>query len=242
MILRFGLRLCEGCREDFRPTGSYQRFCPRCRSARRRRAKRYSWSAEQDELLRSRYDPRVHGRVAELSATLKRPPQAVKQRAWRLGLSMSPPRARRNWTAEERGWLVEHAGTLSIHELAARLERTYSAVGMELSRLGISARNREGYRQAEVARCFGVSAETVRTWAAKGWLRVVEHATNGDRGAWAVTDSDLLRFVLEHPMAFSLRRVDQVWFMDLLTGGGVVKKALAREERLDGEERGVKAS
>ncbi len=42
-----------------------------------------------------------------------------------------------------------------------------------------------------------------------------------------MTDADLLRFIETHPLAFRLDKVDQVWFMDLITNGRLIRRALA---------------
>ena len=48
-----------------------------------------------------------------------------------------------------------------------------------------------------------------------------------------MSDADLLRFITEHPLAFRLDKVEQTWFMDLITSGGLLRKALASERALD---------
>ncbi|MGE3152102.1 MAG: hypothetical protein AB7G48_11010 [Nitrospiraceae bacterium] len=52
-----------------------------------------------------------------------------------------------------------------------------------------------------------------------------------------MTDADLLRFITEHPLAFQLRKVDQFWFMDLVTNGGLVRKALQTASQDDADHR-----
>ena len=60
-----------------------------------------------------------------------------------------------------------------------------------------------------------------------------ERGTDRARDAWAVTDADLVRFITEHPLAFRLDKVNQTWFMDLITSGGLLRKALADERALE---------
>lgn len=47
------------------------------------------------------------------------------------------------------------------------------------------------------------------------------------------SDSALLEFVRDHPLTFRLDKVDQTWFMDLITSGGLIRKALADERELE---------
>jgi hypothetical protein len=40
---------------------------------------------------------------------------------------------------------------------------------------------------------------------------------NGD--SYLIQEKDVRRFILEHPTEIDLRKVDQLWFLDLLTNG-----------------------
>jgi hypothetical protein len=44
-----------------------------------------------------------------------------------------------------------------------------------------------------------------------------------------VNDEQILAFVRDHPLAFRLDKVEQTWFMDLITSGGLIRKAIADE-------------
>ncbi len=41
-----------------------------------------------------------------------------------------------------------------------------------------------------------------------------------------MSDADLLRFIEAHPLAFRLDKVEPVWFLDLITSGGLIRRAL----------------
>ena len=45
--------------------------------------------------------------------------------------------------------------------------------------------------------------------------------------AWYFTDQDLLHFIRNHPLEFRLDKVDQLWFLDLVLGGGLMRKKTA---------------
>jgi hypothetical protein len=62
---------------------------------------------------------------------------------------------------------------------------------------------------------------------------VRRRGTNRPRDAWAVSDADLLRFIQDHPLTFRLDKVDQVWFLDLITNGGLIRRALAADATLE---------
>ena len=69
---------------------------------------------------------------------------------------------------------------------------------------------------------MGVDVHKVTRWIAAGWLEASRMGTartaqqGGDE--WVITDAAVRRFLRRHPTAFSLRRVDQTWFLSLVFG------------------------
>ena len=223
----------EGARAD-----SPAKFCPGCRpkamAALQRRSwerrKKYAWTVARDELLRSRYDGHVKGRSAEIGRALGWPSWVIKKRAAALGLTRDWPANRRAWTRQEESFLRRSAGHFSLHYMARKLNRTDTQVAIKCKRLAVSTRARDGYTMRHLELCFGVDHHTISKWIRTGWLpnrRRDEFEPNEDpaRRSMCLTDRDLKRFILEHPTAFELRRVDQEWFMGLILGYTVRKKA-----------------
>jgi hypothetical protein len=206
--------------------GPYARWGPCCRWKHRgRQSKLYVWTPERDRVLRERYDGRVSGRAAEIGAALGWPAWAVKKRAATLGLTHAPAE-RREWTAAEKRFLLEHAGSRLTPWIARQLRRGETSVVLKLKRMKISRRFRDGYTLRELELCFGVDHHSIDRWIRLGQIVGRRRGTRRRADAWLFTDADVLRFVGQHPMAFRLDKVDQLWFMDLITSGRLIRRAL----------------
>ncbi len=235
-----GPRACRDCGTPY-IGGPAARYGPCCRWKHRGfKAKKYVWTPERDQVLRERYDGRVKGRAAELARATGWPVWAIKKRAAALGLCYGVDR--KDWTPEETAFLWEHAGHRLTHWIAKQLGRSETSVVLKFKRLKISRRVREGYTLRELELCFGIDHHGIERWVREGKLvstlpgrppttgrapGIRRRGTDRSRDAWAVSDADLLRFIDQHPLAFRLDKVDQVWFLDLLTAGGLMARALA---------------
>lgn len=232
-------RRCQDCERPF-IGGPYARHGPCCRwKYRGRTPKKYVWTPERDQVLRERYDGRVKGRAAELARATGWPAWAIKRRAAALGLCY--PVERKDWTPEETAFLWEHAGHRLTHWIAKKLGRSETSVVLKFKRLKISRRVREGYTLRELTLCFGTDHHVIERWVREGKLvssiqgptpaegleGVRRRGTERARDAWAVSDADICRFLEKYPLTFRLDKVDQTWFMDLLTAGGLMRRALA---------------
>lgn len=185
--------LCHGCRLLARP------------SARRR----FVWTPGLDEILQRAYR---HARNrAELSSNLADLQRrsgftrnVILNRAVQLGLSFS---TRRAWRAEEVELLKAEAGRTTPRALAVKLNRSHGSVKARLKELGLSGRIREGYSQDDLRRLLGVSARSIKTWLARGWLRLVQER---------IPEASVIRFLRLHSEQYHLGRVDQAWFKGLV--------------------------
>ena len=217
------------------------RLGPCCRWMHRGvRPKKYLWTPERDQILRDRYDNRIKGRAAEIALALGWPKWAVTKRAARLGLAY--PVSRKEWSAKEERFLWSHAGRRHVHWLAKRLGRSETSVVLKLKRMHLSRRWREGHTLRDLEECFGCDHHVIDRWIRAGWLQGRRRGTRrngvGGRGggpadAWLFKDEAILRFIIEHPMEFRLDKVDQCWFMDLILAGGLGKRTIGPEERLE---------
>jgi hypothetical protein len=76
-----------------------------------------------------------------------------------------------------------------------------------------------------LASAFGVSPILVRGWTNRGLLPAENKGTSRTVGQggdiWNISEDSIRAFVKHHPMAFSLREVDQIWFLELITGGQI---------------------
>lgn len=229
---------CQDCPRMF-TGGPPARWCPHCRWKHRGRvAKKYVWTPERDKILRDRYDGKVHGRAAEIAASLGWPDWVIKKRAAVLGLAY--PATSRDWTGEEESFLLRNAGVRHVHWMAKQLQRSEASVVLKLKRLRISRRWREGYTLRGLEECFGCDHHAIDRWIRAGWLVGRRRGTrrtgpggrgNGPADAWYFTDEDLLRFIRAHPMEFRLDKADQYWLMDLLLNGS--QGTTSSERRLE---------
>lgn len=183
------------------------------------------WTAEDDRLLREGYNAPHGASLTTLAATLRRSRNAIKQRASRLGLST--PRTTRQWTPEEERFLLHQSGTLRLPLLAKRLKRSCASIAKKCQALHLRTRHHEGYTLSDLTSCFGTSEHTIREWVRQGKLQVEYRGTSRAHDAWAVTDDALLHFIEHYPMAFRLKSVDQLWFLDLLFDNRIIRRALA---------------
>lgn len=225
-------RRCAVCGDTFE--AKYARTCQPCASNKRLSAlwngrKKYVWTPEKDAYLRQHYDGKIYGRAAKIAAKWGWPKWAIKKRAAQLALCY--PADRRDWTAEEEAFLEVHTGRRTVVWMARKLKRSDTSVVLKLKRMGISRRYREGFTVADLSVCFGVDHHTVDRWIDKGFLRARRRGTNWTHDAHVVTENDIVRFVRERPMEFRLDKVDQLFFMDLVIGGGLLRPS---DERLSG--------
>jgi hypothetical protein len=220
---------CADCAAPFVGTAP-ARYCPACRWKHRgRKEKKYSWTPERDAYLREHYDSRVRGRAAAIGARYGWPAWVVRRRAGELGLAHPWPADRRDWTEEEETFLLNHAGSRHVNWMAKQLGRSITSVVLKLKRMKISRCWREGYTLRELELCFGTDHHVIERWVREGKLEIRKRGTERERDAWLVTDAQILRFIQNHPLAFRLDKVDQVWFLDLVLAGGLIRRALRIE-------------
>lgn len=207
-----------GCGAVFVGKGAAH-YCPKCRARRTRMGgpkPKYTWTPERDALIRERYF--MPGEMAKLVAQWGYPIHAIRQRAARLGVGREKAKP---WTPAELALLEERAGIDTPRRLAKRLGRSLRSVMVQSSRLEISLRVREGYTAVDLAACFGVSTTQVARWIRLGLFGAARRryagksAEHDPRDPYRVTEDQVRAFVKTHRTAYSLRTVDQVWFLDI---------------------------
>jgi transposase-like protein len=81
----------------------------------------------------------------------------------------------------------------------------------------------EFYSASSLAQALGINPHAVARWIRAGQLKASTRGnTRGDRQngyIYLIRERDERRFVLEHPSDLDLRKVDQFWFLDMLTNG-----------------------
>ena len=207
-------------------------FCKLCgaqrRSAGLRASKKYKykWTPAMDDQVRAAY--RLHittRRSLSIKGTLARrfgfPAHAIQQRAAKLGLCRVKEKP---WTEEELHLLETHAW-----KSEGRIERIFRAAGFVRSQNAIHVkRNRHFvggrvehypfYSANRLLQLMGIDPHCINAWI-KGGLLAQRQGTahEGDRDFWMIYPEDVRQFLTANPMSFDIRKVDQLWFMDLLT-------------------------
>lgn len=203
--------------------------------------RKYFWTKQQDELLLRLYDGHPKN-LKRLYRLLPYPRWSIRVRAQQFGLTRKKePR----WTSRDEEYLRRNIGTTPWPKMAKRLNRTIIAVKLHSKRIGLR-KTRVGLTATSAARLLGCDTHVLTKWIRKGWLPAVPRGTDrhaqqgGD--AYFIRPLDLRRVVIEHPEEIDLRRVDKLWFIDLLIGrfneGGTVlvdsnRPAPATVARLD---------
>lgn len=217
------LKVCA-CGAEFR--SKFGVHCEACRYRRQRKPPKYKWTPERDQRLRERYDSRVKGRGLEIAKSFGWPHWVIKKRSQMLGLAR-PVENRRPWTPEEEAFLLEHTGRRSEEWIAVKLKRSIASVVMKCKHDKISYRISEGYTVRELGLCFGIDHHGIDRWIESGKLKKRMRPTREGQ-IYGFRDEDVLEFIGNYPMAFRLDKVDQTWFMDLITGGGLLRRATRR--------------
>ena len=177
-------------------------------------ARKYHFSDEEDCLIRDRYDSRTET-IDELARLLRVPRWVIRHRASRLGVTRrSEPR----WTPDDEAYLQANLRRLSVGGLARKLGRSPTAIALKAKRLGLRKRN-GGYTLRSLALGFGVEQHAVARWVREGMLTARRRNSGRERDMYLISDRAVREFVRRHPLSFDVRRVDQLWFIDLLTNG-----------------------
>ena len=171
-----------------------------------------------DEELRAELQKGLElGDIRRLAERFRVPAWYVSRRAGRLGVAK--PRSDREWSADEVAIVDRFGeqGPAKVHDelAAAGFERTLNAVGMAIKRRGVQRLQGDSLSARGVAELMGVDGKTVARWIEHIGLRA---RRSGD--AWCISRKELRRWVLDKPDAFDIRKVNQVWFMGLMKGGG----------------------
>lgn len=183
-----------------------------------------------DQAIRDAYANGIErGTIRKLAVRLGRPYWWIARRARNLGLIV-PRGSEPKWTELEYEIIATHAH-LCVERISKILKqqgftRSPTAIAGKLNRMDLQRRETRRfagtYSAAHTARLFGVDQHTVARWIRMGKLKAKPLGTkrtedqNGDE--WAIEASDIRAFAVDHPSAFDLRRVDQIWFLTEIVG------------------------
>lgn len=179
--------------------------------------RKYYWTAEQDTLLKERYNSQPR-RIDELARALRMYPRwAIKKRATVLGIARTKEP---NWEKREEKFLSKWLAHRSVEWIARKLNRTVTAVALKAKRLKI-IKSGAGYTACSLAFGLGVDDHKVTAWIQKGLLRAARRQTrrrggqNGDY--WYIDPRDIRDFIKNNPDEVSFRNADKRFLIRILT-------------------------
>lgn len=142
----------------------------------------WTWSSEDEQILRGGYRDGWRGKRNAVKHLLTRHPEwrphVIWQHARRIGLAQmthkrGQERARVRWTEEDHRVLIELAGYKSARMIAKMLHRSEAAIRYHLATLGKSSRvHLEGYARSELARELHLSTHAIQRLIVQGLLEV----------------------------------------------------------------------
>jgi hypothetical protein len=210
------------CRDCEQLTGKrYARYCDAHRWRHRGKPSTYRLTPEREAYLRLHYKPTgARGMSFRIAKALQVPKWRICRWAAELGLTSKEGRKGPLWTPEQDAFLEKHLASRHINWIAKQLGRSISACHVRAKRLDLSRRAaRDWYTAHDVALGFGVDSHAVLRWIERGQLPARREGQDHEDGRacmWRISMQGIRRFLREHPAAFVLAKVDQVWFLDLV--------------------------
>jgi hypothetical protein len=212
------------CKCGAEAIGQYARFCEPCRAQARKKPEKWVSTPRIDDSIRKIYQTHPQARtkpgVTELAERLGWPKWAVCRRARMLGVARIKEQP---WSEDELA-ILERCAWMSDDRLSVKLKeagftRSKVAIHLKLKRMRFK-KNTPYYSATGLALAFGIDSHAVTRWIKNNQLRGQRRETartesqGGDM--YLIHENDVRRFCRENPMEFDLRKVDQVWFMDLI--------------------------
>jgi Helix-turn-helix domain len=194
-----------------------------------------------DAAIRAAYRrPAGDGARARLAAQFGLSPTWISARALKIGARKARPQ-RRPWTAPELEIVATHAKASSV-----TISRALKAAGFKRSASGVDHIRKTRppdptdapfYTIPEAADLLGVCKDVLHRWIRLGMLRPYAGGQENDGGRLVVSDETLARFIVEHPSAVDLAKIQiagsSAWFIDLLARKGTVATLTAAESQVE---------
>ena len=211
---------CPACPATIRPSSDQGR-------AKIQSGRKYIFTDQIDQLIRAIYlnhrDTNKRPSIRLLATKVGMPHWALKRRARELGLARTKELP---WSEPELQILARHAWMsderIRLKLKAAGYTRTITGIHLKLKRMRFK-HDGSFYSANGLAQALGIDSHAVTRWIKSGHLKAKLRGTarterqNGD--IYLIQERDVRRFILEHPTDIDLRKVDQLWFLDLITNG-----------------------
>jgi len=189
--------------------------------------RKYVFTDQIDKLIREIYlhqrDAKTRPGIRLLAKKVGMPHWALKRRARELGLARTKELP---WSEPELAILSRYAW-MSDERIRLKLKavgysRTVTGIHLKLKRMRFK-HDGSFYSAYRLAQALGIDPHAVTRWIKSGHLKAKFRGTargpqqHGD--SYLIQEKDVRRFILEHPTDIDLRKVDQLWFLDLITNG-----------------------
>ena len=189
--------------------------------------RKYVFSDQIDQLIREIYlnhrDAKTGFGIRPLAKKVGIPHWALKKRARELGLARTKELP---WSEAELATLARYSW-MSDERIRLKLKcaghtRTVTAIHLKLKRMKFK-HDGSFYTAHSLAQALGIDPHAVTRWIKSGHLKARFRGTartpqqNGD--SYLIQEKDVRRFILQHPTDIDLRKVDQLWFLDVITDG-----------------------
>ena len=188
--------------------------------------KRWSTTERIDRLIIDCYrQSPERGALKKLAKTIARPYWWVKSRAQALGAASVALAGNKEpqWSEAELVLLqknsCKHPMVISRIFKANGFQRSPTAIVVKRKRLKLDTVDIGVFTARQLAEEFGVDPKVVTGWIRKGWLKAGRKGTarqNPDEDAYRIKRRHIREFVVESVGGIDIRKVDKVWFVDLL--------------------------
>ena len=191
------------------------------------RRRKYTFTTRIDERIREIYlahpGAKTRPSIRKLAEQVGIPHWALKKRARELGLARTQEKP---WSEAELAVLARYAWMsderIRLKLRASGYARSATAIHLKLRRMRFKS-DPSFYSAKGLAGALGMDSHVVTRWIKAGHLRAQLRGTKrtAEQGGdtYLIREKDVRRFILEHPSEIDLRKVDQLWFLDLITNG-----------------------
>ncbi|TXG99988.1 MAG: DNA-binding protein [Nevskiaceae bacterium] len=204
-----------GRRASSQPAGDMP--LPAAQAATRPQA---AWKSDEatDQLIRAAYLDGARGAVSELAAKLGIEPWRISKRAGELKIAAVRLKDV-VWSSQELA-IVEDLAELGeaavLRELRQRgFERSPAAVSNMVEEFLWRQERSDAWSARALADLMGVDPHVVLRWIERGGLKARQVG-----GQWEITRKALKAWIVDHPQAVNIKKVNQIWFIDMLGGEG----------------------
>jgi hypothetical protein len=213
--------------------GKFAKFCPQCRSLRRRKRVIWKRTPQIEALIREAWtDPVLHGKAAcqWVAEKIGWPKWAVKRCALELGLSKC--KRAPAWTVKEIE-IVKKFAWMHPQSIRQKLmmycgtRRSQAAIMLKRNRIGITYAELDGgYTAQALSGLLGIDVHKVSRWIRAGLLKAERRKeqvgslhllAKSNHNPYWIPKAEVRRFIINYPAEIDIHKVDKFWFIEVLS-------------------------